>query len=496
MTVPSTSSSLPHLVVAVALFACLGGAALPALATGWIETDSIGRVAKADLERAHRVTVRALNVRSDPSVANPAIGLLQEGEAVLEVERTFNTEEGRDWRRVQLPTGGEGWIAGVFLEPVAPGLDTLEAAMRLAAGFAATGATPAAQTPDGTLPVVQEISVGFVYVGPVGDAGWTFQHDQGRQALEALPFVVATGAIENVPEDPALVTAAIDELIEAGHNLVFTTSYGFMDPTVAAARRHPEVAFMHASGFKTAPNSGTYFGRMYEARYLAGILAGGMTASGIIGYVAAFPIPEVVRQINAFALGARSVNPNTEVRVVWTDTWYGPGIEREAAERLLDFGADVLTMHQDSPAVIQAAEQRGKFAIGFHSDMGVFAPTASLASAVWNWQPLYAKIATDLHEGRFQPEQLWWGLEQGVVDLVGINPLLPGELVERVETARSAILDGALQIFAGPVRDADGVVRVPSGRVPSDAELLTMDYFVLGVKGALAPSQPTIGPVN
>jgi basic membrane protein A and related proteins len=471
--------------------------AAPAAATGWIETDTVGRVTKEDLGRAYRVTVRALNVRPDPSVDNPAIGTLSEGEPVLELERTFNTEEARDWRRVALPDGGDGWIAGAFVEPVAPQLGTLEAAMRLVAGFAAAGPASATAAAVGTaLPAVAEISAGFVYVGPVGDAGWTYQHDQGRQSLEELPFVVATAAVENVPEDPAMVEDAIERLIAAGANLVFTTSYGFMDPTIAAAARHPEVAFMHASGFKTAPNSGTYFGRMYEARYLAGILAGGMTASGIIGYVAAFPIPEVIRQINAFTLGAQSINPDIEVRVVWTDTWYGPGIEREAAERLLDFGADVLTMHQDSPAVVQAAEQRGRFALGFHSDMGMFAPEASLASAVWNWQPLYQRIATDLHEGAFRPEQLWWGLETGVVDLVGINPLLPDELVERVELARAGIVDGDFRIFAGTIRDADGVVRVPSGRVPSDAELLSMDYFVLGVKGELPAGAAATGPVN
>ena len=478
---------------ALLAWSCL---AAPLAATGWIETDSVARVAKVDLEAVQRVTATALNLRADPSVGNPAIGSLRAGEVVLELERTFNTEEARDWRRVRLSDGAEGWVAGDFLEPVSPDLVGLEAAMRLVVDAAPTSPAEGAAPVAGALPAFPEIRAGFVYVGPVGDAGWTYQHDQGRQALEALPFVTATAAVENVPEDPALVTEAIEGLIEAGHNLVFTTSYGFMDPTVAAAGRHPELAFMHASGFKTAANSGTYFGRMYEARYLAGILAGGMTASGIIGYVAALPIPEVIRQINAFTLGAQSVNPEIKVRVVWTDSWYAPGIEREAAERLLDFGADVLTMHQDSPAVVQAAEQRGRFALGFHSDMGMFAPEANLASAVWNWQPLYEKIATDLHEGVFRPMQLWWGLETGVVDLVGINPLLPGELVERVEEARAGIVDGSLRIFAGTIRDADGVVRVPSGRVMSDAELLSMDFFVLGVKGELPAPTPAAGPLN
>jgi len=467
----------------------------PVLGQGWIETDAAGRVAKADLERTHRVTVPALNLRGEASVANPPIGTLRQDEVVLELERTFNTEESREWRRVRLAAGEEGWIAGAFVAPVAAGLPSLEAAMRLlasgSAGTVADSAAPAAAT----LPVVPEIRAGFVHVGPVGDAGWTFQHDLGRQALERLPFVADTAQIENVPEDPKLVAQAIEQLIDGGANLVFTTSYGFMDPTMAAARAHPDVAFMHASGFKTEPNAGTYFGRMYEARYLAGILAGGMTASGIVGYVAAFPIPEVIRQINAFTLGAQSIKPDVEVRVLWTGTWYGPGIEREAAERLLDFGADVLTMHQDSPAVVQAAEQRGKFAIGFHSDMSLFAPDATLTSAVWNWSGLYVEIATDLHEGRFRPVQHWPGLAEGVVDLAPVNPLLPDELKEAVATARAEIIDGTRRLFAGPVRDADGVVRIASGAVPSDADLLRMDYFVLGVKGEL-PEAPAFGATD
>lgn len=467
----------------------------PAMAQGWIETDAAGRVEKSALERALRVTVAALNLRGDPSVANPPIGALRQDEVLVELEQTFNTEEGREWRRVRLVSGEEGWVAGAYLEPVAAGLPALEAAMRLLASAPAGAADSGSAEPPATLPAAPEIRAGFVHVGPVGDAGWTFQHDQGRQALERLPFVVATEQIENVAEDPALVRQAIDELIDGGANLVFTTSYGFMDPTMAAARAHPEVAFMHASGFKTEPNAGTYFGRMYEARYLAGILAGGMTASGIVGYVAAFPIPEVIRQINAFTLGAESIKPDVEVRVLWTGTWYGPGIEREAALRLLDFGADVLTMHQDSPAVVQAAELRGKFAIGFHSDMSLFAPEATLTSAVWDWSGLYTKIATDLHEGNFRPEQYWWGLAEGAVDLAPVNPLLPDELKEAVATARAGLIDGSLRPFAGPIRDFEGVVRIPSGSLPSDADLLRMDYFVLGVKGEL-PDAPVLGPTD
>jgi basic membrane protein A len=199
----------------------------------------------------------------------------------------------------------------------------------------------------------------------------------------------------------------------------------------------------------------------------------------------------VVRGINAFALGALAVNPDVEVAVLWTNTWYSPGIERETAERLLDYGADVLTMHQDTPATAQAAEQRGKYAVGYHSDMSMFAPRAVLTSSVWDWAPIYTKVAADLHEGKWEPYRLWWGLKEGVVKLAPLNIELPDSLRQRVASAENDLREGRLRVFEGTLRDSQGLVRLPSGRVLTDAELLAMDYFVLGVKGDLpTPTSP------
>ena len=343
---------------------------------------------------------------------------------------------------------------------------------------------------------VPEVRVGFVLSGPIGDGGWVLSHELGRRALEELSFVKGTAYVENVPEKPELVMAAIDELVEGGANLVFTTSFGFMQPTLDAAAKYPNVVFMHSAGFKTAPNMGTYFGRIYEARYLAGIVAGGMSESKIIGYVAAFPIAQVLRGINAFTLGAQSVSPDVQVRVLWTNTWYSPGIEKETTDRLFDFGADVVTMHQNSPAVLQAAEARGRKAIGYHGDMAPFAPAATMTSVVWDWAPMYRKIATDLHEGGWEPYQLWWGAKEGVVKLAPLSPDLPLALKERVLAAERDLKSGRLDVFAGTLRDDRGRVRLPSGQVLYDADLLSMDFFVLGVRGELpVPKAPT-GPTN
>ena len=477
-----------------ALAASLTFSGASAQQDGWVETDRSGRIDRSELDATQVVTVRALNFRADPSVANPPRGTLNEAEVLLELERTFNISEGRQWTRVRRADGSEGWVATVYLEPVAGHLDTVERALSMLASLGRASVGAGSQTAGKA--AVEEIHAGFVYSAPIGDAGWTYSHDQGRRALEQLPFVTRTSYVENVPEEPALVARAIDDLVAGGANLVFTTSFGFMDPTIEAAAKYPDVTFMHCAGFKTAANVGTYFGRIYEARYLTGMVAGGMTASGIIGYVAAFPISQVLRGINAFTLGAQAVNPDIEVRVLWTGTWYGPGIEKEVAERLVDFGADVLTMHQNSPATVQVAEQRGKFGIGYHSDMSIFAPTTSLTSAAWSWVPMYTEIATGLHEGSWSPEQLWWGLESDAVALAPLNKDLPDGLAARVMEAKEKVADGSLRIFEGTIRDQAGVVRVPSGRLASDADLLSMDYLVLGVKGEIPASRSSAGQDN
>ncbi len=331
----------------------------------------------------------------------------------------------------------------------------------------------------------KEIKAGFIYVGPVGDAGWTYAHDQGRQEMEKLPFVQENSTyIESVPEGAESVRV-INGLVRKGANLVFTTSFGYMDATIDVAKRNPEVVFMHCSGYKTAENVGTYFGRMYEPRYLSGIVAGKMTKKNVIGYVAAFPIPEVIRGINAFALGVRSVNPEAVVKVVWTQTWFDPGIERDAADSLLDVGADILAMHQDAPATMQAAEARGAYVIGYQSDMRRFAPKAFLTAAIWNWGELYKKLATQVSNGTWKPEQIWWGMKEGLVQLADFSDQVPAEVRSLVAEKTAAIKAGSFHPFAGPIKDQDGKEVIAAGQTPDDGHLLGMNYFVEGVQGTI-----------
>ena len=330
----------------------------------------------------------------------------------------------------------------------------------------------------------KKIKAGFIYVGPVGDAGWTYAHDEGRKEMETLSFVEPSTYIESVPEG-AESARVINGLVRKGHNLVFTTSFGYMDATLDVAKRNKDVVFMHCSGYKTAENVGNYFGRMYEPRYLSGLVAGKMTKSNIIGYVAAFPIPEVIRGINAFTLGARSVNPKAEVRVVWTQTWFDPGVERDAADSLLDVGADVLTMHQDAPATLQAAEARGAYVIGYNSDMRSFAPNAFLTAPVWNWGPLYAKTAQEVKDGTWKSESIWWGMQQELVQLAPLSDKVPAAVKALVAEKTAAIKSGKLHPFAGPIKGQKGEIQVAAGSVAADGDLLGMSYFVEGVQGTI-----------
>lgn len=338
--------------------------------------------------------------------------------------------------------------------------------------------------PQGLLAQVDSVKAGFIYVGPVGDAGWTFAHDEGRKAMEKLPFVEESTYIESVPEG-AESARVITGLVRKGHNLIFTTSFGYMDATLEVAKRYKDVVFMHCSGFKTAENMGNYFGRMYEPRYLSGIVAGKMTKANIIGYVAAFPIPEVIRGINAFTLGVRSVNPEAEVRVVWTQTWFDPGIERDAADSLLDIGADVLAMHQDAPATLQAAEARGAYVVGYNSDMRKFAPNAFLTAPVWNWGPLYSKIAEEVKKGTWSSGSTWWGMKEDLVQLAPISSKVPSDVQALVMNKAEQIKMGSLHPFAGPVTDQSGKEQIPEGTIADDNHLLGMNYFVKGVSGTI-----------
>jgi basic membrane protein A and related proteins len=337
---------------------------------------------------------------------------------------------------------------------------------------------PAAETGEKT------IRAGFVYISPVGDAGWTYAHDRGRAEMEKLPFVETARAVESVAET-ADATRVMTQLAAQGCDLIFSTSYGYMEQTLAAAKRFPEVVFMHCSGHKTAPNMSTYFGKMYQARYLTGMAAGKMTGSNLIGYVAAHPIPEVIRGINAFTLGVRKVNPEAKVRVVWTYTWFDPPKERQAAVSLIEVGADVIAQHQDTPGPQQAAEEAGKYSIGYNVDMSRFAPKAHLTGAVWDWGVVYTAVAEAVHNGTWTNDPIWWGIETGLVGLAPFGPMVPEDVRELVEAEKAKIAAGELKIFSGPVRGQDGEVVIPEGKTLSDEELFSMSYFVEGVEGEI-----------
>lgn len=327
------------------------------------------------------------------------------------------------------------------------------------------------------------VKAAFIYVSPVGDAGWTLAHDNGRKVIDALDWC-ETAYSEAVPEG-AEAERTISQYVRQGYNLIFTTSFGYMDPTINVARRSPNVIFMHCSGFKTADNVGTYFGRMYQPRYLAGMVAAKMSESGKLGYVAAHPIPEVIRGINAYALGAQSVNPDATVNVVWTQTWFDPAKEREAGESLLDTGCDVIAQHQDTPGPQQAAEKRGKYSVGYNSDMSSFAPNAHLTAPVWNWGVIYKKVAEEVHNGTWSSYQYWGGLNDGVVGLAPFGPMVPQEVKDMVAAKKAEIASGSWDVFTGPLNNQAGEAVLADGEKMSDGDMLGMSFFVQGVVGSI-----------
>ncbi len=329
------------------------------------------------------------------------------------------------------------------------------------------------------------LKIGFVYVSPIGDAGWTYQHDVGRKEMEkALAGKVATKFVESVPEG-ADAERVIRELAQSGHGLIFTTSFGYMNPTLKVAQAFPKVNFDHATGYKTAKNVGTYNARFYEGRYLAGIVAGRMTKSNVAGYVAAFPIPEVVMGINAFARGMRSVNPKAEVKVVWVNSWYDPGREREAADTLISQGADVVTHHTDSTAAVQAAEAKKVYAVAYHSDMSKYGPTAHLTAVTHNWGEYYTRTAQAALDGKWKVDQPWMGIKENVIRMAPFNKAVPQDVQDLVRKTEADIKAGKFHPFAGPVKDNEGKERIAAGRTIDDIALNKMDYYVEGVQGKL-----------
>jgi len=330
----------------------------------------------------------------------------------------------------------------------------------------------------------EKFKVAFVYVGPVGDAGWTFSHDQGRKFLEKEMPNVETTYVESVPEG-ADAERVLTELAMKGNKVIFATSFGYMDYVQKVAQKFPDVVFMHATGFKTAKNVGTYFGRAYQARYLSGIVAGKQTKSNVIGYVAAFPIPEVIRGINAFTLGVQSVNPDAVVKVVWTNTWYNPATEKDAAKSLLDAGADVIAQHQDTPGPMQAAEEKGKFGIGYNTDMRSFAPKAVMTGPVWNWGPYYVKVVKAVMDKTWKSEQYWGAMSENIIDLGPYGPMVSEDVKALVAKKKDSIVKGEWDVFTGPIADQQGQIKVPQGQKMSDKEMLEFNWFVKGVEGTI-----------
>lgn len=329
----------------------------------------------------------------------------------------------------------------------------------------------------------EDTKVGFVYVGPVGDHGWTYRHDEGRKALEQ-ELGVETTYVESVAEG-ADAERVIRKLASSGHDVIFTTSFGYMNPTLKVAKQFPDVKFEHATGYKRADNLSTYSGRFYEGRAVIGTIAGHMSKTNIVGYVAPFPIPEVIRGINAFTIAMQKVNPRALVKVVWVNSWYDPGKEGDAAKALIDQGADIITQHTDSPAPLQVAEQRGVFAFGQASDMAAFAPRAQLTAIVDDWAPYYISRVKAAMDGSWESTDTWDGLAQGMVVMAPYGESITDEAREAAEKVRTAIIDGTLHPFRGPIRNQDKEVVVAEGEVVGDEDLLGMNYFVDGVQGEI-----------
>ncbi|MGB3741921.1 MAG: BMP family ABC transporter substrate-binding protein [Castellaniella sp.] len=331
----------------------------------------------------------------------------------------------------------------------------------------------------------EPLKIGFVYVSPVGEAGWTWQQDLGRKYMEEqLGDKIKTQIVENVPEG-ADADRVIRDLAQQGNKLIFTTSFGFMNPTIKVARQFPDVKFVHSTGYKTAPNVATTNARFYQARYVAGVLAGHKTQTGVVGYVGAYPIPEVLQGINAFTRGLRSVKPDATVRVIMVNSWFDPGKERDAALALLDQGADIVTHHTDSTATVQAAEERGKFAIAYHSDMLKFGPHAQLAAVTHHWGPYFTREAKAVLDGTWKPDQVWGGFKEHMVDLEGFGPAVDDALKAELKTKEDAIADGSLNVFAAPIKTNQGKVVLAEGAL-DDAGLNAMNYYVEGVVGELS----------
>ena len=334
---------------------------------------------------------------------------------------------------------------------------------------APTAAAPAAAAP---------LNVAFAYVGPVGDGGWSFAHDNARKAIEKeFGGKIKTTFVESVPES-ADAERVFRDMVGQGNKLIFGTTFGYMEPMLKVANDNKDVKFEHATGYKTAENM-----RTYEGAYMAGVIAGSMTKSNTLGVVGSVPIPEVLRNINSFTLGAQSVNPKITTKVVWVNEWFSPPKETEAATALINGGADVLFQNTDSPAVLKTAQEKGKRAFGWDSDMTAYGPKAHLASAVINWTPYYTKAVQDVLDGKWTTGQTWWGVKEGAIDIVSIAEDVPAEAKAKVEEVKKGLKDGSFSIWKGPIFGQDGKELVAKDAVADDKFLSGVNFYVKGVEG-------------
>ena len=344
-----------------------------------------------------------------------------------------------------------------------------------AAGLLALAAPAAAQE--------EPLKVGFIYVGPVGDFGWSYEHNEGRLAVEeAMGDAVETTFVESVPEG-ADAERVLTQMALAGNDLIFTTSFGFMDPTVNVAERFPEVRFEHATGYKRADNLATYGARFYEGRAVIGHIAGHMTETNRIGYIASFPIPEVVRGIDAAFLAAREVNPDVEFNIVWLNTWFDPAQEADAATALIDQGADVIMQHTDSTAPMTIAEEAGIMAFGQASDMANFGPEAQLTAIIDNWGPYYVERAQAVADGTWESTDTWGGIASGMVELAPFSDRIPEEVRASAQALADSIASGEHHPFTGPIAKQDGTEWLAEGETATDEELLGLNFYVEGLTG-------------
>lgn len=346
---------------------------------------------------------------------------------------------------------------------------------------APTAAAPASAAAPAPKP--EPLKVAWVYVGPVGDGGWTFAHDNARKAVEKeFGDKVQTVFVENIHEGPDSERVMRD-LVGQGNKLIFGTTFGYMEPMLKVAADSKDVKFEHATGYKTSENLRTYDSRTYEGAYMAGVVAGKMTKSNTLGVVGSVPIPEVIRNINSFTLGAQSVNPKVKTKVVWVGDWHNPPKETEAATSLINGGADVLMQNTDSSAVLQTAEKMGKRAFGWDSDMSSYGPKAHLGSAVINWAPYYVKAVRDVLENKWATGQAWWGVKEGAIDFVSVAADVPDETKQQLDKVKAGLKDGSFVIWKGPIMDNAGKEVLAKDAVADDKFLGGINFYVKGVEG-------------